>query len=101
MIHIKNVQPGQIFHPFKSSSTYVCLEILGTTKKEDQYHPRKKITNVKMKVLSVNLNTMTVNEVKKEFPYSVVRGMMWETVPLKVDVLSNKDLIDKIFKNWK
>ena len=70
MIHIKNVQPGQIFHPFKSSATYICLEILGTTKKE---------------------------EVKKEFPYSVVRGMMWETVPLKVDILSYKELFDKIF----
>ena len=42
MIHIKNVQPGQIFHPFKSSATYICLEILGTTKKEDQYRPGKK-----------------------------------------------------------
>ena len=50
-----------------------------------------------MKVLSINMNTMTVNEVKKEFPYSVVRGMMWETVPLKVDILSYKELFDKIF----
>lgn len=101
MIHIKDVKPGQVFHPFKSSSTYYCLEIIGTIGVDDPYHPGKKIKNVKMKVLSINSNTSTVNVVKKNFPYSVVRGMTWESVPLKVDIISKHELFPRIFNNRK
>lgn len=50
-----------------------------------------------MRVISINLNTMTVKVIKKEFPHVVVRGMMWEPVPLQATLLTISDLFEKIF----
>lgn len=93
---MKDVQVGMIFHPFKSSTIYYCIEIIKLSEMNDPYY-NKKTKSIILKVLSININTNTVKSMKKEFPFSIVRGMSYTSTPVEIKKLSNTDLFNKIF----